>query len=71
MINYSYEIRQRRKENTKTQTEIAQKTGIPQNTISWIEKGKGIPNIEQCIKLADYYHISVDELIGHEIKNNF
>ena len=53
-----------------TQMEVAKATGIPQNTISWIEKNKGIANIQQCALLADFYNISIDELIGRERKNN-
>lgn len=52
--------------NKVTQTELAKATGIPQNTISWIELEKGLPNIEQCIKLADFYKISLDELVGRD-----
>ena len=51
-----------------TQTEVSKATGIPQNTISWIELDKGIPSIQQCVLLADYFGISVDELIDHEVK---
>ena len=59
-------IKKIREEHKITQTEISKATGIPQNTISWIELGKGIANIEQCIKLADYYEISLDELVGRD-----
>ncbi len=45
---------------------IKKATGLPQNTISWIELDKGIPNISQCVLLADYYGITIEELIGHE-----
>ena len=49
-----------------TQIEVSNATGLPQNTISWIECDKGIPNIYQCIVLANYYDISLDELVGRE-----
>lgn len=29
-----------------------------------------MPSIEFCIRLADFYGISIDELIGREIKNS-
>ena len=64
---YGKEIKSARTINGVTQTQVAKATGLPQNTISWIELDKGIPNIYQCVVLADYYGISVDELIGHEI----
>ena len=65
---YGNEIKAIRKAYNYTQSEVAKATGIPQNTISWIELDKGIPNIQQCISLADFYGISIDELVGHEIK---
>lgn len=47
-----------------TQKEVSAKTGIPQNTISWIELDKGLANIEQCKLLAECYNITINELIG-------
>ena len=65
---YGKEIREIRKSYDYTQSEVSKATGIPQNTISWIELDKGIPNLQQCVLLADFYGISLDELIGREIK---
>ena len=64
---YGNEIKKIRTERGITQTEVAKATGLPQNTISWIEKDKGIANIQQCVLLADYYGITIDELIGRKI----
>ena len=61
---YGKEIRNARRVMGVTQTQVAKFTGLPQNTISWIELDKGIPNIQQCVILADFYGITVDELIG-------
>ena len=47
-----------------TQSELAKATGLNQQMISWWEAGKGLPNIEFCVRLADYYGISLDELVG-------
>ena len=66
---YGKEINEIRVASGKKQTEVAKATGLPQNTISWRELDKGVPNIQQCVILADYYGISVDELIGHKIIN--
>lgn len=63
---FGKEIKKIRTERGLTQTELAKATGLPQNTISWIESDKGIANILQCKLLADYYEISIDELIGRE-----
>ena len=65
---YGKELREIRKSYNLTQNQVSKATGIPQNTISWIELDKGIPNLQQCVLLADFYGISLDELIGREIK---
>ncbi len=67
---FGKEIKQIRIERSITQAQVSEATGIPQNTISWIESDKGIPNIYQCKLLADYYGISLDELIGRDIDKN-
>ncbi len=63
---YGKEIRQARLVHGVTQNQVFKDTGLPQNTISWIELDKGIPNIQQCVILADYYGLSLDELIGRD-----
>lgn len=67
---YGKAIKAIRLTNGLSQSQLAKETGIPQNTISWIESDKGIANIFQIVKLADYYGISVDELIGHDFTSN-
>lgn len=65
---YGKEIKQLRKSLNYTQTQVAEATGIPQNTLSWIESDKGIPNIQHCVLLADFYGVPLDELIGRDLK---
>ena len=67
---YGKEIKNMRLSFGVTQTQVAKATGLPQNTISWIELDKGIPNIQQCVILADYFGVSIDELIGRDILYN-
>lgn len=67
---YGKEIKNMRISFGVTQTQVAKSTGLPQNTISWIELDKGIPNIQQCVILADYFGVSIDELIGRDILFN-
>ena len=49
-----------------SQQEVATATGISQKAISFWERNERTPNIVDCIKLADYYGISLDELVGRE-----
>ena len=67
---YGKEIRNARIAFGASQTQVSKATGVPQNTISWIELDKGIPNIWQCVLLADYYGITLEELIGHDRNSN-
>ena len=47
-----------------TQSTLAKETGISQQKISYYESGKHSPSIDDCIILADFYGISLDELVG-------
>ena len=67
---YGKAIKSIRLSNGLSQSQLAKETGIPQNTISWIESDKGIANIFQIVKLADYYGISVDEFIDRDFSSD-
>ena len=53
-----------RKLNGKTQIEVARDLGIMQNTYSNYEIGKTQPDFEVLVKLADYFHTTVDAILG-------
>ena len=67
---FGKEIKNLRVSLNFTQSDVSKATGIPQNTISWIESDKGIANIYQCVLLADFFNVSLDELIGREQNYN-
>ena len=60
-------LKQKRHEHNLSQTELAKLTGVSQKSISNYEKGISDPDIETLIKFADYFHITVDSLIGHQV----
>lgn len=64
-------IRNLREDNDKTQTELADFLNVKQTTYSKYELGKINIPIEVFIKLADYYDVSVDYLLGRTSKKNF
>lgn len=53
-----------RKKHKLTQNQLSQATGINEHTLFGYERELREPNIETLVKLADFYHVSVDELIG-------
>ena len=48
--------------------ELSKKIGTSHQNISRWERGEVIPSIDFCVKLADFYGISLDALIGRDIK---
>ena len=61
-------IRNLREDNDKTQTELADYLHVKQTTYPKYELGKINIPIEVFIKLADYYGVSVDYLLGRTSK---
>lgn len=61
-------IRNLREDKDKTQEELAKFLNIKQTTYSKYELGKINIPIEVFIKLADYYNVSVDYLLGRSKK---
>ena len=47
-----------------SQLRLATELNTTQNTISRYETGEREPGIEELIKIADFFHVSVDYLIG-------
>lgn len=47
-----------------TQRQLAINTGIQQANICRWEKGLNRPNIMDCWRLADYFGVTIDYLIG-------
>lgn len=59
-------LKEMRLENEITQKQLAEKTKISQQAISNWENNQRTPNILECIILADFYKISLDELVDRE-----
>lgn len=60
-------IRNLREDNDKKQQELAEYLNVKQTTYSKYELGKINIPIEVFIKLADYYNVSIDYLVGRDI----
>ena len=63
-------IRNLREDNDKTQPELADYLNIKQTTYSKYELGKINIPIEAFIKLANYYNVSIDYIVGRTTKKN-
>ena len=57
-------IRNLREDNDLTQKELGEKLNIPQRTYAYYESGQRTIPPEVLIKLADFYDVSVDYILG-------
>ena len=62
-------LKEKRKKMGLSQIEIAKFLGVDNSTYGKWELEKAEPNIENLIKLADYYHVTLDELVGRPTEN--
>lgn len=61
----SKRLKQLRAEHNLTQTDLAKVLGIAKTTLAAYEQGKSEPNIDTIIKIADFFNITTDYLLGH------
>ena len=57
-------LKELRKKKGISQLRLATDLNTTQNTISRYETGEREPGVAELIKIADYFNISVDYLIG-------
>lgn len=63
-------IKELRKQNKKNQTDIAKYLNISQSNYGKYELGSIEPDINTLCKLADYYNVSLDYLVGRKFGND-
>lgn len=69
MKNYGLEIKNHRETLGISQLELAKRTGISHQNINRWENGKALPNIDFCVKLADFFGITLDDLVGRDVRS--
>lgn len=60
-------LRQIRKANGITMKQLAVAIGVAEASISFYETGKRQPDIETLCRLANYFNVSVDYLVGNDM----
>lgn len=66
MSQLSDSLKSIRKKSSKKQREVAEYLGINLRTYQNYEGGRSEPSIAQLIKLADFFMVSLDELVGRD-----
>ncbi len=61
-----YKIKELRKQNSITAKKLGEAVNVAESTISLYESGKRSPDYATLIKIADYFNVSLDYLLGRE-----
>ena len=64
MATFAENITALRKKQNKKRQEVADDLGISRSSLEYYEKNKRKPDIEVLTKIADYYNVSADYLLG-------
>lgn len=59
-------LKELRKQHNLSQEQLCKILKLAQTTYSSYEIGKNEPNIETLCKIADYYNVTLDYLVGHK-----
>lgn len=66
MSSFGLRLRQLRKGNKLTQTQLANALGLAFSTISMYERGVREPDFETLEAIADYFNVTMDYLHGKD-----
>ena len=64
MISFAQRLKELRTENNLTQTQLAVKLGIRQQSYARYENGEGEPSLDTLVAIAKLFNVSVDYLLG-------
>ena len=67
---FSERLKTLRSEKELTQEQLARELGISNKSISVYEKGTSLPSIDTLARLASYFNVTVDYLIGYSDQRN-
>lgn len=63
-LSFGERIRNLREDNDLTQSELGEQVNMTQRKISYIERGKYEPSIDDIVSLCKFFNVSSDYLLG-------
>jgi transcriptional regulator with XRE-family HTH domain len=57
-------LKQLREDNDLRQEDVGKIVNVEKSTVSQWESGKRTPDVETIMKLADYFNVSIDYILG-------
>lgn len=64
-LNLGVKIRELRRRDGRTQENLAEALGVTAQAVSRWESGGSYPDMEMIPSIANYFHVSIDELFGY------
>ena len=61
---FAEKLKELREEKELTQDVLAEKLSISRSTVGMLELGTRMPSIEVLVKIADFFNVSIDYLLG-------
>lgn len=68
MKRFGEKLRTLRQRNGLTMRKLSEMLGVRDSYISQLESGDKIPNVAMLIKIADVFHVSLDQLARDELE---
>ena len=65
---FAIRIRSLRRSKELTQVQLAEKLGVKKQSISNWENDNIAPSIDMLIKIADFFQVSTDYLLGRDVR---
>ncbi len=64
-VKFDETLKKLRREKNLSQKELGNKLGLAESTIGMYEQGKRQPDYETLLKIADFFEVSLDFLLGN------
>lgn len=65
-ISFASNVRAMRENSRLTQQQLADRLSVTQRKVSYWESGKIEPDLESLWNLADFFDVTIDELVGRQ-----
>ena len=69
-LSLAENIRKFRKERNLTQEQLAEILGLTTGAVHKWESGQSVPELNLIVEMADFFDVSVDVLLGYQLKDN-
>lgn len=68
-MSFAERLQELREDRGISRKELAANLNITVSALGMYEQGRREPNIDMLIKMADYFDVSIDFLVGRSFKN--